>query len=224
MPQQRPATIAQSTVKFLDIWEIKDNLVILKNGTLRAVLLVSSVNFALKSEDEQTAVIQGYTQFLNSLDFTLQIVVQSRKLDIDNYLDRLRVQQKTQTNELLRIQTQDYIQYIGELVELADIMSKRFYIVIPLDPGGVKGQGFFSKLKTIFSPTSVIVLKQKKFEEYRNEVQKRVDYVIDGLSSVGLNSVQLDTQGLIELYYNTFNPKVAENQKMPDIEKLQVEN
>lgn len=196
----------------------------LKNGTLRAVLLVSSVNFALKSEDEQTAVIQGYTQFLNSLDFTLQIVVQSRKLDIDNYLNRLRTQEKTQMNELLRMQTQDYIQYVGELVELADIMSKRFYIVIPFDPGGVKGQSFFSKLKTIFSPTSVIVLKQKKFEEYRNEVQKRVDYVIDGLSSVGLNSVQLDTQGLIELYYNTFNPKVSENQKMPDVEKLQVES
>jgi len=224
MPQQTRKTSSQSTVKFLDIWEIKDNLVILKNGTLRAVLLVSSVNFALKSDDEQTAVIQGYTQFLNSLDFTLQIVVQSRKLDIDNYLERLREQQKAQTNELLHLQTQDYIQYISELVELADIMSNRFYIVVPHDPGGAKGQGFFSKLKSVFSPTSVIVLKQKKFEQYRTELQRRVEYVTDGLSSVGLNSVQLDTQGLIELYYNTFNPKVSENQKMPEMEKLQVES
>lgn len=214
----------QSTVKFLDIWEVKDNLVVLKNGTLRAVLLVSSVNFALKSEDEQIAVIQGYTQFLNSLDFTLQIVVQSRRLDIDNYLDRLKEQQKTQKNELLLMQTQDYIQYVSELVQLADIMSKHFYIVVPFDPGGAKGQGFFSQLKNVFSPTSVISLKQKKFEEYRNELQKRVDYVTDGLSSVGLNAVQLDTQGLIELYYNTYNPKVSDNQKMPEIEKLQVEN
>jgi len=224
MPQQRPAIASQSTVKFLDIWEVKDNLVILKNGTLRAVLLVSSVNFALKSEDEQSAVIQGYTQFLNSLDFTLQIVVQSRKLDIENYLGRLREQQKAQQNELLRMQIADYIQYVSELVELADIMSKRFYIVVPYDPGGTKGQGFFSKLKNVFSPTSVIILKQKKFEEYRVEIQKRVEYVADGLSSVGLNSVQLDTQGLIELYYNTFNPKVSENQKMPETDKLQVEN
>lgn len=220
---QQTANTKASTVKYLDIWEIRDNVVVLRNGTLRGVLLVSSVNFALKSEDEQSAVIQGYTQFLNSLNFTLQIVVQSRTLDIDDYLNRLREQVKAQTNELLRMQTLDYVQYVKELVDLADIMSKRFYVVIPFDPGATKGQGFFSKLKAVFSPTSVIKLKQQKFEEFRGELQKRIDYVSDGLSSVGLKSVQLDTQGLIELYYNTYNPKVADNQKLQDVEKIQLE-
>jgi hypothetical protein len=223
MPQQVQKVRVESTVKYLDVWEVKDNVVILKNGTMRGVLLVSSVNFALKSEDEQVAVIQAYTSFLNTLNYTLQIVVQSRKLDIENYLDRLKVQEKSQVNELLKMQTQDYIQYIKELVELSDIMSKRFYIVIPYDPGGAKGQNFFSKIKAAFSPTSVITLKQKKFDEYRSELQKRVDYVMDGLSSVGLKSIQLDTQGLIELYYNTYNPRVSDNQKMTDINELRVE-
>jgi hypothetical protein len=223
MPQQTPKIRAHSTVRFLDIWEIKDNVVVLKNGTLRGVLLVSSVNFALKSEDEQTAVIQSYTQFLNSLNFTVQIVVQSRKLDIDDYLNRLRERQKSQTNELLAVQTQEYIQYVQELVDLADIMSKRFYVVIPYDPGSVKGQNFFSKVKTVFSPTSVIILKQKKFDEFRTELQKRMDFVVDGLSSVGLKSVQLDTQGLIELYYSTYNPKLAKQQKLADIHQLRLE-
>lgn len=223
MPQQVPTAKAASTVKFLDIWEIRENSVVLKNGTLRGVLLASSVNFALKSEDEQTAVIQGYTQFLNSLNFTIQIVVQSRKLDIGDYLARLREQVRSQKNELLRMQTQDYVQYVQELVDLADIMSKRFYVVVPFDPGGTKGQGFFSKLKGVFSPTAVIKLKQKQFEEIHGELQKRIDYVADGLSAVGLKTVQLDTQGLIELYYNTYNPKVADNQKMQDLEKINIE-
>lgn len=223
MPQQVPKARAQSTVRYLDIWEIRDNIVVLKNGTLRAVLLASSVNFALKSEDEQVAVIQAYTQFLNSINFTLQIVVQSRKLDIDDYLGRLKEQQKTQVNELLRMQTEDYIQYIQELVELSDIMSKRFYVVIPYDPGGTKGRSFFSRIKAMFSPTAIITLKKQKFEEYRGELQKRVDYVLDGLSSVGLKAAQLDTQSLIELYYNTYNPKVSANEKLTDVAELRVE-
>ncbi len=223
MPQQTPKVHAQSTVRFLDIWEIKDNVVVLKNGTLRGVLLVSSVNFALKSDDEQTAVIQAYTQFLNSINFTIQIVVQSRKLDIDEYLDRLRVRQKTQTNELLAVQMQEYIQYVKELVDLAEIMSKRFYVVVPYDPGGAKGQNFFSKVKAVFSPTSVIILKQKKFDEFRSELQKRMDFVVDGLSSVGLKAVQLDTQGLIEMYYQTYNPKLIKTQKLADVQELRLE-
>jgi hypothetical protein len=225
MPVQNPSVArAQSTVRYLDIWEIKDNVVVLRNGTLRSVVLVSSVNFALKSDDEQTAVIQSYTSFLNSLNFTLQIVVQSRKLDIDDYLNTLKAIRKTQTNELLAMQTQEYIQYVQELVELADIMSKRFYVIVPYDPGAAgKGQNFFAKFKAIFSPTSVITLKQQKFEQYRSELQKRADYVVDGLSSVGLKAVQLDTQGLIELYYNTYNPLVSKNQKLPDLSQLRVE-
>jgi len=215
--------IKASTQHFLDILEIKDNCVILKDGTLRSVILVSSINFALKSEEEQIAVIQGYTQFLNSFDFSLEIVIQSRKLSIEDYLERLKTMEKEQTNELLRMQTAEYRQYIQELIEIADIMSKRFYVVVPYSPISDKQKGFFTRLKETLSPWSVIHLGHQKFEKYKNELYKRVDYVIDALNSLGLKSVQLDTQSLIELYYNTYNPEISSQEKLVELDKIQVE-
>ncbi|MFA5051967.1 MAG: hypothetical protein WC544_02800 [Patescibacteria group bacterium] len=212
-----------STQAYLNILEIKDDTVILKDGTLRGVVLVSSINFALKSEDEQNAVIQGYVQFLNSLEFSLQIVIQSRKLNIDEYLERLKKIEKEQTNELLKMQTREYRQYIAELVSLADIMSKRFYIVVPYSTGSIKSKGFISRLKEAVSPTTVISIKQKKFEKNRVELSKRMEYIIDGLSSIGLKATPLDTQGLIELFYNTYNPDTYDQQKLVDIAKLNIE-
>lgn len=216
--------IAQpSTQQFLNVLEIRDDAVILKDGTLRGVVLVSSINFSLKSDEEQGAVIQGYVQFLNSLDFPLQILIQSRKLNIDDYLERLKTVEKEQTNELLKMQTREYRQYIAELVQLADIMSKKFYLVIPFATGSIKSKGFTSRIKEAVSPTSIITIKQKKFEKNRIELLKRVEYVIDGLSSMGLKAVPLDTQGLIELYYNTYNPDTYDQQKLVDINKLNLE-
>ena len=212
-----------STQRFLDVWEIKDDVVILRNGTIRSVLLVSSMNFALKSDEEQSAVIQSYTQFLNTLDFPLQIVIQSRKLNIDPYLDNLKQLEKVQQNELLKMQTQEYITYVRELVEMADIMAKRFYVVVPYQPGSNKQQNFFKRLSAILSPTNVIHIKQKHFEEMRAELLKRVDFVVDGLSALGLKAVPLDTQGLIELFYNTYNPQTAEMEKMTSTDQLSIE-
>ena len=212
-----------STQQFLNILEIRDNTVILKDGTLRAVVLVSSINFALKSEDEQGAVIQGYVQFLNSLDFPLQILIQSRKLDIDEYLERLKTVEKEQTNELLKMQTGEYRQYIAELVKLADIMSKRFYMVIPFARGSIKSKGFIASLKESLSPSSEVGVKKKKFEQHRVELFKRVEYIVDGLSTIGLKAVTLDTQGLIELFYNTYNPGTYDQQKLVDVNKLNIE-
>jgi hypothetical protein len=127
-----------SSQNYLEITEIKDNVVIMKNGSLRAVLMVSSVNFALKSIDEQDAIIYRYQSFLNSLDFSIQIVVNSRKLNIDSYLDVLREEEKKQTSDLLRMQINSYIDYIGGLVKMANIVTKTFYIVIPFS-GGIEG-------------------------------------------------------------------------------------
>ncbi|RJO59723.1 hypothetical protein C4546_00650 [Candidatus Parcubacteria bacterium] len=225
MPNQ-PVQIrpkSPSTQKFLDVWEIKDDVVILKNGTIRSVLLVSSMNFALKSEEEQAAVIQAYTQFLNTLDFPLQIVIQSRKLNIDPYLDNLKLIEKTQANELLKMQTQEYITYVRELVELADIMSKRFYVVVPFEAGANKRQGFFKRLAAVLSPTNIIHIKQKRFEEMRDELLKRVDFVAEGLSAIGLKAVPLDTQGLIELFYTTYNPQTSEQEKPGNFGELSIE-
>lgn len=212
-----------ATQQFLPIQEIKDNVVVLKDGTMRAVVLVSSMNFALKSEEEQNAVIQAYTQFLNSFDFAMQIVIQSRKLNIEGYLTRIKDVEKQQTNELLKMQTKEYRGYVTELVDIADIMTKRFYVVVPYSPFTNKPKGFFKRVREALTPTRIIKLQQQKFEQYTSEIEKRVNYVIDNLSSMGLKAQQLPTQALIELYYNTYNPQIAGEEKLEELQKLEVE-
>lgn len=212
-----------STQRFLDIAEIKDDAVILKDGTLRSVIMVSSVNFALKSEEEQKAIINAYINFLNTLDSPLEIVVQSRQLNIDKYLDELKEIGKSQTNELLRMQTEEYHAFITELISLAKIMSKRFYVVVSHKPlGGDGKQGFFKRLISAVTPASVIVLREKSFIKYREDLSKRVSVVMNGLSGMGLSVVELDTQSLIELFYKIYNPDTSKKQKVPSLHKLDI--
>ncbi len=207
----------------LDIAEIREDSVILKDGTLRAVLLVSSINFALKSEEEQNAIIAAYVSFLNALEFPLQIVVQSRKLNIDAYLGKLQQAEKEQPNELLKIQIADYREYVKELVEMGDIMSKRFYVAVPYDPLSDKRKGFWARLSEVLRPGSAIRLGGEKFKKRRRDLYARVEHVQMLLSSMGLTSVILDTQSLIELYYNVYNPEVIDTEKLTDVGKLRVE-
>lgn len=212
-----------STQQYLDIAEIKDNTIVMKDGTLRAVLLVSSINFALKSEDEQNAVINSYVRFLNNLSFTLQIVIQSRELDIDNYLDYLKGKEKEQVNKLLKVQTADYIEYIKELTSLGQIMNKRFFIVVPYDPLTDKHKSFFSSISEALKPATIIKLKEKLFVKYKDMLERRVESVAGGLESMGVAIARLDTQSLIELYYKTYNPETSKNQELVDLDKLRVE-
>lgn len=197
----------------------------MKDGTLRGVMLVSSINFALKSEDEQQAVIQGYMQFLNSLEHPLQICIQSRKMNIDGYLARLKAQEDTISNELLKGQIRDYTSFIKELVDLGEIMQKRFFVVVPYDPaeGNEKGKGFFAKMQNAIYPASIIKLNAKQFGERRDSLIQRMGTIAGGLESMGLSVAMLDTQGLIELYYNSYNPEVADSQQLQEVGKLQVE-
>lgn len=212
-----------STKKYLDIAEIREDTVIMKDGTLRAVLLVSSINFALKSEEEQNAIISGYVQFLNTLDFPLQIVIQSRRLKIEKYLEKLKEQEKNQKNELLKMQIADYRQFVGELIEMGDIMSKKFYVVIPYNPVTSKGKSFFSRLGEVLKPVSILGLERKKFLKRKRDLMLRVETVSSGLQSMGIQSAHLDTQGLIELYYNVYNPETSQIEKLPLVGKLRVE-
>ncbi len=213
-----------STQRYLDIAEIHDDTVILKDNTLVAVLLVSSINFALKSDEEQEAIVQGYISFINSLNFPIQIVIQSRKLNISNYLKQLKIKEKEQTNELLKIQIGEYIDYIKELVELGDIMTKHFYVVIQYNPQeGGKKQGAVSKLLNSFKVVKMVGLKKDKFLKYSQELSRRINVVQGGLLSMTLNSQRLDTQSLIELYYNTYNPEESKIEKLTDVNNLRVE-
>ncbi|MEI8360988.1 MAG: hypothetical protein WCG01_02575 [bacterium] len=214
--------LTTSTQQYLDIAEIRDNTLVMKDSTMRSVLLVSSINFALKSEDEQSAIISAYVGFLNNIDFPMQIVIQSRELDIEGYIVNLRKKEKEQTNELLKIQIHDYIQYVSELISIGRIMTKRFYVVVPFNPLTDKKKNFFASMMEVFKPINLVKMKRDVFVRRREMLSRRVDGVISGLGSIGLNVVELDTQSLIELYYNTYNPMTSGNQKMVDIDKLRV--
>ena len=212
-----------STQKFLEIVEIKDNTLIMKDGSIRAVLLASSINFSLKSLEEQQAIINEYINFLNFLDFPLQIVVQSRKLNIDRYIAEVKEKEKEQTNELLRLQTAEYVQYIKELVELGEIMSKKFYLVVPYVPGDSKRENFLTKLTHALSPVAMIRLNQKTFDNYRQQLDSRIAKVVSSLSGMGVTTAQLETAALIELFYNTYNLDIYNQQKLTNLGEVQVE-
>jgi hypothetical protein len=220
MSKTSPNNAVISTQQDFDIAEIKDNTVVMKDGTLRAVLLVSSINFALKSEDEQNAVIDSYIRFLNNLSFTLQIVIQSRELDIDNYLEYLKSKEKEQINKLLKVQTADYIEYIKELTSLGRIMNKRFYVIVPYDPLTDKHKSFFSSITEALKPATIIKLKEKTFSKYQDMLERRIESIASGLESMGVAVARLDTQSLIELYYKTYNPETSRNQNLVDLQKL----
>ncbi|MEA3464035.1 MAG: TraC family protein [Patescibacteria group bacterium] len=214
--------INHSTQQYLDIAEIKEGVVIMNDGTLRAVIMVSSINFALKSEDEQNAIISAYVSFLNNINFPLQIVIQSRELNIEEYISNLKQKEKEQTNELLKMQTAEYTQYIQELISLSKIMNKRFYVVVPYNPLSDKQKSFFSRLLKALKPVVLIKIKEKNFLRHRVELTRRVENIITGLASVGVSSALLDTQSLIELFYNTYNLKTSVNQKLVDVKQLRV--
>jgi hypothetical protein len=222
-PQLAKAKPGPSTVRFLDIAEIRDDTVVLKDGTLRAVILVSSMNFALKSEEEQEAIIGGYVGFLNSLDHPIEIVIQSRRLNIDNYMNQLVAREREMTNDLLRTQITDYRSFVKELVELGEIMNKRFYVVVPFDPLKAKRKSFWTRLGEIFSPGADIKLKEKQFQERKQGLELRLNRVFGGIQSMGLQASVLNTQTLIELFYSVYNPITAETQKLADVETLQIE-
>jgi type IV secretory pathway VirB4 component len=194
--------------QYLPIGDIREGIVILKDGSLRIVMLTTSINFDLKSQKEQNAIIYAYQGFLNSLSFPIQIVMQSRKLDLTGYLANLKNRIPETESELLRIQTQDYINFIERLLNVANIMNKRFYIVIPFFPPVLKKEGFWQKFNNKVK-TSETVLDITNFEKYKRELEQRAGVVASGLAGIGLRAAQLSTKELIELYYQTYNPDLS---------------
>ena len=179
----KPQNPISSTQEHLRFSEIHDGVVITKTGELRVILMVSSINFALKSEQEQNAIIFAYQNFLNSLTFPLQIMMQSKKLDLSKYLVRLREASDSQTNELLRLQTMDYIDFIQRLVNIANIMDKKFYVVVPFmpPPKMQTTKGLFGGKKE-----QTIQYTAAEFDSYRQELNQRVQVIESGLGSIGM--------------------------------------
>lgn len=209
-----------STQSMLDIAEIKEGTIVLKDGSLRAVIAVSSTNFSLKSGDEQNAIINSYQNFLNSLTFPIQILMQSRKLDVHSYLDKLRGVVQEQTNELLRMQTQEYIEYIAKLIEFASIMNKTFYVVVPHFAGTVGKESFLGKIGHMFNPVNRISSQKTEFEKDRELLTQRVNQILSGLGGIGLRNIVLSTEELIELLYNSYNLSSSQQIKIKNVEEL----
>lgn len=222
LEMQKPKSRGESTQKYLDVAEVKDNTLVLKDGSLRAVVVVSSTNFALKSEDEQNALTAAYMSFLNSLDFPIQILIHSRILDINGYLEKLRSLASGQTNELLRIQMSEYIEFVSRLVEYSNIMSKTFYVVVPYSARPVR-ETFTSKIRKLFNPAAQIVTAQEDFEKAKTKLEERTSHVVSGLGGMGLRSLVLSTQELVELLYFSYNFDSATPLHAEAIEEVQVE-
>ncbi|KPJ54672.1 hypothetical protein AMJ47_03915 [Parcubacteria bacterium DG_72] len=211
-----------STQHFLEIEQIREGVLVLKNKALRGVMMVSSLNFALQSEDEQAATIYQFQNFLNSLDFSCQIIIQSRRLNITGYLDKLRELEEKQENELLRTQTAEYRQFIENLItgappagKYGEIMSKSFFVVVPftlLEARGTEASPF-KLLKTAKLPT----LTEDQFQRCKQQLWQRMEYVALGLRRCGLQAVPLTTPELIELFWSLHHPKEAEVGYYPEV-------
>lgn len=198
--------MATSTQQFVPIKEIRDGVVVLKTGELRAVILCTAINLDLKSPDEQTAIILQFQNFLNALDFSIEIVASSRRLDIRPYIGLLEKRLGEITGDLLRIQTREYIQFIQKFNETYDVMSKYFYVVVPYGIGAIPGEGALSAVTGLFGSKKTGATSSDDFEEKRTQLDQRVAVVTGGLESMGIETKQLDTLALEELYIKTFNP------------------
>lgn len=206
--------------QFVDVAEIKDDVIVLKNGTLRGVLNVSAINYDLKSTQEQEAIINQYKNFLNSLDFPLQILINSRKINIEKYLNFIERKEKDQPSELLRFQISEYKNFIKHLVSVSNIMDKNFYIIIPFSSIENREKGIFDSVSSLFNPRQSIVDKREIFETCRNQLFQRMDHIMASLSGIGLKMAPLKTKELIELLYNSYNSNVFNLTELEDTRNL----
>jgi type IV secretory pathway VirB4 component len=216
MPPVQKTKKSAAAQEFVPIKEVRGGVMILKDGTLVGVLLASSVNFALKSEDEQNAIIMQFQSFLNSLDFSVQLFIQSRKLDIRPYVALLDERLKAQTDDLMKIQVREYIEFIKTFTEEATIMSKRFFVVVPYSPPILNIKKALENQLFGSSPDIKMKSKDPGFEEHRTQLEQRMSTVQGGLASTGVRTVPLGTEEVIELLYKQFNPGELEKPIVDD--------
>lgn len=222
---EKPKSVPNTTQNSLLISEIRDGMVIMSDGSFRAVVACKSINFDLMSSREREGVEFSYQNFLNSLYFPIQIFIRSQRVDIGPYIDRLAAIRRSQDNMLLNVLMDDYINFIDVLSQEANIMDKSFFVVVPYYPGGdltnivEQGKGFFGK---IFQKPQTVATKIDKatYDKAKDEIKNRVDSVTSSLFQIGVKSVQLDTKELGELYYNMYNPDTAVREPLGNFENI----
>ena len=223
-PKQPQAPKPASTQNTLLFSEIRENMVIMSDGSFRAVVACKSINFDLMSNREREGIEFSYQNFLNALYFPIQILVRSQRVDIGPYIDKLVATRRKQDNMLLGVLMDDYINFIDILSQEANIMDKSFFIVIPYFPSGEGGnvveqsKGFFAKLAP--KPNNVVKIDKATYEKSKDEIRNRVDSVVNGLAQVGVSAVQLNTKRLGELFYNTYNPDTAVREPLADFSNV----
>ncbi len=201
-----------STQEFVPIKEVRDGVLLEKNGSMRALLLCSSLNFSLKSDDERAAITLQFQDFLNSLDFSIEIVIQSRRLDIRPYLALLEEQEKKQLNNLMKIQTREYIEFIRSFTDSTSIMTKSFIVVVPYDPALVSSNksGLSNIASLMGKEEETPAINNVSFDENRTQLEERLSVVEQGLIRCGIRVARLGTEEIIELFYKAFNPGETE--------------
>lgn len=227
-PAQSPsAGNPNSTQNALEIAEIRDGIVIMNDGSFRSVIMAKSINFDLMSPEERNAVEYSYQGFLNSLYFPVQIHIHSTRVDIRPYLKKLDKIRQEHDNMLLSLLMEDYLAYISDLASQTNIMDKKFYIVVPFfstvtsQKALTQSKNFFSGLTSLFKTQNVhVVINEKELAKAKEELKKRVAAVMDGLRQCGVSSLPLDTQELIELYYDSYNPDTATRQQLKGFEGM----
>lgn len=200
-----------ATQQFLEFDEIKEGVVILKNRTLRGLLMISSINFALKSGEEQRSIIHQFQSFLNTLDFPLETVIQSRKLNISSYLEKLNTLRANEENQLLKVQIREYGNFIRKIISGGSVMSKNFYVVVPFSIGELRRSPQKTKEKTDQD------MKEERFQRARSQLIQRMQFVAMGLKRCGLEAASLSTAELIELFWSLYHPEKAEIGYYPNI-------
>ncbi len=198
---------AKTTQEFVPIKEVRDGIIVLKDGGLRAIILANSVNLSLKSDDEQQATIMQFQNFLNTLDFSIQLSIQSRRLDIRPYLLTLENRIKVINEPLLKLQTKEYIEFIRQFTDTVSIMTKNFFVIVPYTETILKtDSGIFKRLFSRGQNSEQSAKEKLDFEEKRSQLEQRVGVIEQGLARCGIKSVQLGTEEVVEVFYKVFNP------------------
>jgi hypothetical protein len=218
----QPKPKSNSTQESLLITEIKDGVVVLRDGSLRAVILASAINFDLMNRTEQDAVELSYQGFINSLHFPVEILIKSQRIDLEGYIAKLSKMHAEQDNPLLAELMEDYIANIKALIDEVNIMDKQFFVVVPFYPPlAITKTNIVTSIGNLFKATPTISVGSAEFDQYKRELAQRVQLVVSGLNQMSVRGIPLSTQELVDLYYSSYNPDVAPNQKLIDANQMQ---